>query len=229
MKVLAVASEAFEAMRWVQAGTDSSVLRWPIRFARKVQSNGATLFIVAHGPGPRLAAEAVRTAAREAGPFDAVISFGLCGALDPSLALGAICTATAVSDGQSSWSATPLPGATPLRLLSIDRFLATPAEKSQWAQKGFGMVEMEAAAVARYAAENGIPFYVAKIVSDRADESFALDFNRYRDQAGRFQRSRIALAALANPFRYAPDLIRLASRGPAASETLGVFLSNARF
>lgn len=229
MKILAVASEAFEAMPLVNACTDVEVLQWPIRFARQARSNDATLFTVAHGPGPRLAQEAVETAVRLAGPFDAAISFGLCGALDPALSLNAICTATEVSDGASSWPAIAVPGAAPVRLLSMDRFLASPDEKRDWASKGFGAVEMEAAAVARYAAANQLPFYAVKIVSDRADEAFAIDFNRYRDPAGRFQKARIALAAAVHPFQFAPDLIRMASRGPAASATLGVFLAHARF
>ena len=229
MKILAVAAEALEARPWLKGCGDAAVLPWGLGFAQKGTSNGATIYAVADGPGPRLAAGAVEVAAREAGPFDAVVSFGLCGSLDPALGLSAICTATEVSDGVTVWPAVPVAGAAPVRLLSVDRFFGRPDEKREWAGKDFGAVEMEAAAVARYAALQGLPFHAVKIVSDRADETFALDFNQYRDAAGRFSRTRIALAALAHPFQYAPDLYRMASRGPAASETLGVFLSNARF
>jgi adenosylhomocysteine nucleosidase len=229
MRILAVAAEAMEARPWLKGCGHAVALPWGLVFAQKATCQGAEIYAVADGPGPRLAAGAVDTAVREAGPFDVAVSFGLCGGLDPSLGLHAICSATAVSDGATVWPAVPVPGAAPVKLLSIDRFVGKPEDKREWAGKGFGAVEMEAAAVARYAASRQIPFHAVKIVSDRADETFALDFNRYRDAAGRFARARIALAAMAHPFRYAPDLYRLASRGPAASETLGVFLSNARF
>ena len=87
---------------------------------------------------------------------------------------------------------------------------------------------MEAAPLALYAAQNNIPFHAIKIVSDLAHEDFLLDFNRFRDPAGRFQKSKIALATLKNPLKFLPDVLRMASRGPAASEILGVFLAHAR-
>lgn len=88
---------------------------------------------------------------------------------------------------------------------------------------------MEAAPIARFAAENGVPFYAIKVVSDQVHESFSMDFNQYRDAAGRFDKAGIARAALLHPFRYVPELYRLASRGFAASETLRVFLAHARY
>ena len=40
-------------------------------------------------------------------------------------------------------------------------------------------------------------------------EDMPLDFNLYRDAAGRFSRARIALAAMARPFTVIPALLRL--------------------
>jgi adenosylhomocysteine nucleosidase len=229
LKILAVASEAFECKPWLARCQGAQPCNWPLPFAQQAEWNGNTLYAVANGPGPRLAAEAVEIANKNAGPFDGLMSIGLCGALAENLELQALCTATDVSDGETTFPAQPLEGATPLRLLSIDRFIRTPEEKRAQAHNGFGIVEMEAAAVARFAAENNLPFRAAKVVSDRAGEHFALDFNQYRDLAGRFSKSKIALAALAHPIKFAPDLYRMASRGPSASETLGVFLAKSRF
>jgi adenosylhomocysteine nucleosidase len=258
MKILAVAALALELKPWLrrcqslkrakagrglQPSTNSpttpsateSVLRefirldWPLSYAYKAQWNGATLYAVANGPGPRLATHALQTAIEQAGPFDGLMSIGLCGALNTNLPLNTVCTATEVGDGQTTWPAQPILNAAALKILSIDRFLGHPAEKQKWAEKGFDIVEMEAAPIAEYAAANNIPFRAVKVVSDLAVEHFALDFNQYRDQSGRFSNTRIALAALAHPIRYTPGLYRLASRGPSVSETLGVFLADSRF
>lgn len=228
MKILAIAALALELKPWLRRCQSREKLNWPLAFAQTAQWNDATLYAVANGPGPRLAAEALETAIKRAGPFDALMSIGLCGALDTDLPLNAICTANEVAHGESAWPADPIPGAKAHRLLSIDRFLGDPAEKQKWAENGFGIVEMEAAPIAKYAAANNIPFHAVKVVSDRAAERFSLDFNQYRDADGRFSNTRIALAALARPIQYAPDLFRMASRGPAASEILGVFLSHVR-
>lgn len=229
MKILAVAAETLELTPWLKRCAAVEPLAWPVAFARKAQWGGAELYAVANGAGVRLATQAVYAAVRAAGPFDRFLSVGLCGALDPALPLRAVCSAVAAGDGASVWPVEPLQGARPCRLLSIDMFLREPEEKRRWAAQGFDVVEMEAAAVARYAASQGAPFHAAKVVSDLAVETFALDFNKFRDVAGRFSRGRIALAAARHPFTYAPDLIRMASRGAAASETLGEFLAEYRF
>ncbi len=224
MKILAIAADAFEARPWLQACPAGEPCQWPLPYAQRAAWNGHTLFAVANGPGPGLSTAALELAVKNAGPFDALCSIGLCGALDPDLAHNAICSATEVSDGSQSWPALPLPGATPIRLLSLDRFLAHPDEKRQWHNKGYAAIEMEAAPLARYAARNHIPFYAVKSVSDLASDSFSLDFNQFRDPDGRFQKNKIALAALRNPFRYIPDLYRIGSRGFAAAHKLGEFL-----
>lgn len=229
MKILAVASEKLEITPWAGRCGPAERLYWPVRYACKMKSSGHEVYAVANGAGPGLAELAVDTAVERAGPFQLLLSFGLCGALDPSFAVGDICTAVSVSDGASTWHARPLPGAKEIRLLSINRFLADRGEKAAWAAKGFQAVEMEAAAPAAYAARKGLPFIAVKVISDRAEENFALDFNEFRDSAGNFERGRIALAALKRPFLYLPDLLRMATRGPTVSATLGEFLVKSTF
>ena len=229
MKILAVAALAVELKPWLRRCQSLKKLDWPLPFAQTAQWNQSTLYAVANGPGPRLASKALQIVIERAGPFDALMSVGLCGALDEDLKLNDICCATEVSDGDTSWPVVTMNGGIAAPLLSLDRFLGNPEEKRKWTEQGFGIVEMEAAAIAKYGAENNIPFSAVKVVSDLAAERFALDFNKYRDEAGRFSHTRIALAALTHPILYAPDLYRMASRGPAAYEILGEFLAKSRF
>jgi hypothetical protein len=63
-------------------------------------------------------------------------------------------------------------------------------------------------------------------VSDVAGEDLPLDFNRYRDADGRFNRARIALAAMGRPFSVLPGLLRLDRNCRRAAERLGEFLAN---
>ena len=85
---------------------------------------------------------------------------------------------------------------------------------------------MESAAVAAKAREWGVPFRCIKVVSDTAGEDMPLDFNKYRDAAGRFSRSRIALAALRRPFTTIPALLHLDANCRKAAEKLGEFLAD---
>jgi hypothetical protein len=85
---------------------------------------------------------------------------------------------------------------------------------------------MESAAVAAKAREWGVPFRCIKVVSDIAQEDMPLDFNRYRDSAGRFSRSRIALAAMRHPFTAIPKLLRLDRNCRHAAEKLGEFFAD---
>ncbi len=229
MKILAVASESFELLAWAELCAPYQGLGWPVDFSRRFQCDEHEIHAIANGPGPRLTLQALDAALTSGTRFDCLLSVGLCGALDPALPLFSLCTASSVSDGRSEFPAVPLSGAAPVRVLSIDKFLGDPPEKARYFAQGFGIVEMEAAAVASRAAALGLPFHAVKIVSDLAVERFDLDFNQFRDADGRFVRKRIALAALRHPFRFYPSLSRFLSRGGNAARKLGDYLANARF
>lgn len=148
--------------------------------------------------------------------------------------------------------ATFAPGApdVPLRqgsLLSLDRVLITAAEKHSAfhgehpfpntvptdarlgehraanARKRPIAVEMETAAAARVAIRHGVPWTAVRAISDRADESLPLDFNRLRNADGDLPTARVARAALAHPAAIA-GLIRLGRNTNAAAEALARFL-----
>jgi adenosylhomocysteine nucleosidase len=88
---------------------------------------------------------------------------------------------------------------------------------------------MEAGAVKKIANDWRVPFYCVRAVSDTASEDMPLDFNLYRDDAGRFSLPRIALAAMSRPFARIPALKRLEANCNVASESLGAFFADCRF
>jgi adenosylhomocysteine nucleosidase len=175
--------------------------------------------LVANGPGPRLATEALDQALRERRTVDGIVSTGFCGALDPGLGVGDI----VVSGGGVASPRSFVRG----EILSLDRVAVTAAEKRDLRERtGAIAIEMESAAVAAKAREWGVPFRCIKAVSDTAAEDMPLDFNRYRDSAGRFSRPRIALAAMRRPFTAVPALLRLDRNCRHAAEKLGEFFAD---
>lgn len=229
--VLVVAAERRELRGILQRSSRVQPLAWPVRFARSAELNGHRLLAVAHGPGPKLASEALDAAFRQQRP-DALLSTGFCGALDPGLGAGEILVATSVQDGPRAFEAAQPATGRPFRsgtLLSMDRFVATVDEKRRLNAGGAAAVDMEAAAVAGRACREGLPFYCVRVVLDRASDGFILDFNGLRSPDGRFSRSRILWAALARPLTAAPELIRLERRGRMAARALGDFLADCRF
>ena len=179
-------------------------LEWPAEFACEVERNGDRWLLIANGPGPRLVEQALEKRIEVNG----IISTGFCGALDPRLRVGDI-----VRD----------------RIHSSDRVAVTTSEKSRLReQTGAAAVDMESGVLSRKAAEWGVAFYAIRAVSDRAEEDMPLDFNTYRDSAGRFSRARIALAALSRPFTAIPALLRLDRNCRLAAESLGDFFADCR-
>ena len=213
-------------------------LDWPVDFARKIWLNGRTALLVANGPGPALASEAVEIAkGRER--LTGLVSTGFCGALDPALKLSDIFVASKISipnctipnrdrEGVGAFCpANPTPHQTGT-LLSINRVAVTRTEKSQLHQTGAAAVEMEAAGVAAKAQEYNLPFYCIRVVTDTAAESFPLDFNQMRDASGRFSRSKILVAACRNPSVF-PKLLKFNKISKHAAQALGDFLADTRF
>lgn len=171
------------------------------RFVQKLDFRGDRWILIANGPGEKLATEPLTRRIE----VDGIISAGFCGALDPSLRVGDIVR----------------------EVHSLARVAVTAAEKRELrASTGARAVDMESAALARVARSWNVPFHVIRAVSDTAQEDMPLDFNLYRDSAGRFSRSRIALAALAHPFRRVPALLRLDRNCRQAAESLGEYFAD---
>lgn len=190
--------------------------------------NGQPALFVANGPGPALAAAAAAEALEKKRNVSAFISTGFCGALDAALRCGDIFIADAINGEPAGRPQAPRPFAAGA-LVSQDRVACAVDEKQRLRQTGALAVEMEAAGVARVARDAGIPFYCVRVVSDLAGEALPLDFNRMRNAAGRFSRSRILLAACRHPGRIFPELMRFDRNCKSAAMALGDFLADCRF
>jgi hopanoid-associated phosphorylase len=107
-----------------------------------------------------------------------VVSFGLCGALDPSLKVGELVIGEVVFDGfdwiaaEPAWTdrlAAALPNARRGRFAHSERPVASVADKAALlATTGALAVDMESHLVARLARDYGAPFAVVRGVSDGA-------------------------------------------------------------
>jgi nucleoside phosphorylase len=226
-----VAAEAQEFDGLVRRLPRTARLNWTVEFACAGELNGDRWILVANGPGPSLAGEAAEAAFREEIP-DAVVSTGLCGALDPQFEIGQIIVASEITaGGQKYASQTPAVSRCYARgsIASINQVAVSASDKRSLSKSGACAVEMEAAGLAGRASNWGAPFYCVRAVSDLAMESLPLDFNQFRDQSGRFSRGRIALAAMAQPWARIPGLLRLARNSRRAADVLGDFLADCRF
>jgi hopanoid-associated phosphorylase len=110
-----------------------------------------------------------------------VVSFGLCGALDPALKVGDLVIGEAVGDCDDSFDADAdwaariavlLPEAKFGRFARAERPVASAAEKSELRQRtGAIAVDLESFPVAKLARWFGVPFAVVRAVSDAADRA----------------------------------------------------------
>ena len=214
---LIVAAEEREFQGILKRAGDIRPLPWQgAAFSKQAAWKNSRWFLIANGPGPRL----VERALERRQDVDRILSIGFCGALDPALRIGDIVVSGEVPERV---------GASFVQgdVVSVDRVASTAREKSDLrAATGAAVVEMESAAVARKAREWDVPFGCVRVVSDVAGEDLPLDFNRYRDADGRFERTRIALAAVGRPFTVLPRLVRLDRDCRRAAERLGEFLAN---
>jgi hopanoid-associated phosphorylase len=107
----------------------------------------------------------------------AVVSFGICGALDPDLEVGAIIVGSGVTAGGEKFAADrawatrlleAFPGSRLGGFVSEDLVVGDPAAKAALRrQSGAMAVDMESHLVAR----TGLPFAVLRAVSDRANQT----------------------------------------------------------
>lgn len=207
--LLFIAAEPREFAGLLARTGPGTPLESPARFTREVRVQGRRAILLANGPGPRVVNLALAGIVVEKWKVSQVVSAGFCGALDPALRVGDIVT-------EGIWSE--------------DRVVVTAEEKRALRERtGARVVEMEYAAVAAKAREWGLPCRAMKAVSDTAQEDLPLNFNQYRDQEGRFQLPRIAIAGLLRPFSALPALLRLDRNSKLAADKLGAFIADCKF
>lgn len=240
MAILFVASEGFELKPLAEKLTGRRPLKWPVQYAEEGVWQGKRYLLAANGPGAKLAAACVEVALRATSPVDlssskleAVVSVGLCGGLQPGSNINDIFIGTEVLDADSddrftchgvAHDGTASHGA----VISTDRIAVTAADKAKLAESGAGAVDMEAAGLAKRTVAANLPFACIKVVSDRVDEEFLIDFNGLRTTEGRFARGKIVIYALTHP-SVIPSLLQLRRRSKEASGVLGAFLASCRF
>jgi adenosylhomocysteine nucleosidase len=110
-----------------------------------------------------------------------MVSFGLCGALDPELKVGDLVIGQGVADGEDLYEADAawiariaalLPEARIGGFACAERPVATAADKAELRQRtGAIAVDLESFPVARLARQFGVPFAVIRAVSDSADRA----------------------------------------------------------
>src|SRR6185437_2325664 len=214
-------------------------LKWPLDYAYEGIWESRRMMLAANGAGPKLAAQAVEVAIRavmvaelSSSRLEAVVSTGWCGALDPELRESQIVVATQVLDVSTNetFDCAPIEadGEFISGVIASQNSIANGAnEKERLRTLGAVAIDMEAAGAAARAKRAGLPFYCIKVVSDRADESFPFDLNKFRTSEGRIARGKIVVQALAHPKRL-PVLFQLKRRTAAAARALGEFLVGCR-
>lgn len=169
------------------------------------------------GAGESAATRAFSAVERDA-PVDLLFSFGWAGALRADLIAGEAYNAAGVIDARTGERFRCEAGAGEEWLVTSPVVADEPEKRRLTAAYGAGLVDMEAAAIARLAQMRGIPFYCIKGVSDGLGARLP-DFNWFIGSDGRFQMGRFVLFASMRP-KYWPELIRMGENSRKASDEM---------
>jgi adenosylhomocysteine nucleosidase len=192
--------------------------------------DGALLCVSGIGRG---AAAAAAGALVEAGA-SALMTFGMAGALDPSLKAGSVVLPRELIAGDgtryqacASWRARVAAAVSPLRavtegdLLTSDLAIETPADKAAaFRSTGAAAVDMETAAVAQIAARHNLPFIAVRVIVDTAADKLPHAVVA-ASRAGRVRFGKL-IAGLAMAPGEIAALMRLAQRYRVAMRSLRV-------
>ena len=175
------------------------------------------------GGGPAGAEAAARRLVAEGA--NALLSFGLCGGLDPGLSPGVVLIPEAVLDGATRHTVCPAVVAgfgpvSPHLLLGGTRVAATEVEKRRLHEEtGAAAIDLESGAVARVAAETELPFAALRAVCDPATEDLPPAALVALDSHGAIGLLKVLAALARNPAQF-PALMELAAHAATARRSL---------
>jgi len=182
---------------------------------------GHEALAIAAGIGSAAASRAVTLALTRGHP-DALISYGWTGAITCALKPPSAYAISEVID-HNTGERFRTASAEGVRLITLDH-VAGINEKRPLAEKHQAvLVDMEAAAVARLAAEHGIPFYCYKGISDAYTDNLP-DFSRFISPEGRLRMPAFLTHAAMRPVHW-PSLARVGKNSTAAAINLARLLS----
>jgi len=154
-----------------------------------------------------------------------LLSFGLCGGLDPALTPGTLLIPEAVLERGMRHPTSPAIAArfgatTPHLLLGGTQVVVTAAAKRRLHETtGAAAIDLESGAVARVAVETGLPFAALRAVCDPAGEDLPPAALVALDSHGAIGLLKV-LASLARHPAQLPALLELASHAAAARRSL---------
>jgi adenosylhomocysteine nucleosidase len=150
------------------------------------------------------------------GAASLVISTGWAGALSEELVPGRAYDVSAVIDARTGERFVAAGPKNDCWLVTNSRVADASEKRRLRATYGAGLVDMEAAAVARLAQMRGIPFYCVKGVSDGFADQLP-DFNRFILPNGKFQLGRFIVFCTLSPW-YWPSLMRMGENSRKAAQ-----------
>ena len=151
------------------------------------------------------------------GPVSLVVSTGWAGALNEEFAPGRAYRVSGVIDACTG-ERFPAGSANECWLVTSSRVADAKEKQRLAATYQAGLVDMEAAGVARLAAMRGIRFYCIKGISDGYSDQLP-DFNRFISAAGQFQLARFIVFALLRPWHWLA-LARMGENSRKAAQSI---------
>jgi adenosylhomocysteine nucleosidase len=167
------------------------------------------------GAGADAATRAFAEAEKE-GDASLVISTGWTGALREELVPGQAYDVSIVIDARTGERFVAAGPKNDCWLVTSSRVADASEKRRLGATYGAGLVDMEAAAIARLAQMRGIPFYCVKGVSDGFADQLP-DFNRFILPNGKFQLGRVIVFCILRPW-YWPSLMRMGENSRKAAQ-----------
>jgi adenosylhomocysteine nucleosidase len=184
--------------------------------ANKVHLYTCDAAVVAHaGMGAERAAMAARRAL-QSGPVSQIISAGWAGALQTGWDATSVCFPAYVVDATDGQRYATHAGKG--TLVTVTGFAHAEEKRRLRAEHAADFVDMEAAAVAKIAAEQGLPFAAVKAISDGPDEALP-DLQRFYSGDGQFRELAFALYLAARPWLW-PVAVRMGTSATRAAKNL---------